>query len=175
MDDEMEWAIKYKNNLSAIREAIEEKPSLSEAVQHSASTVINLLNEQFARMKLKGNPIVPHPAASQDDVTDNFESVHFIDSSIQVGHLNQATLKNAKDLQVFMKAHCSSTHYLFQVKKCGEDSCSHCGAHLIRLPESELKDIQFLYWLSQRITTRNLRRCTVSFLQKLTDHQYLHM
>ena len=106
--------------------------------------MIDLLNERFARMKLKDNLIVPRPAASQDDVTNKFESVHFIDSSLQVGHLNQATLKNAKDLQVFMKAHCNSTHYLFQVKKCGEDSCSHCGAHLIRLPESEFKDIQFV-------------------------------
>ena len=104
--------------------------------------MINLLNERFSRMKLKENPIVLRPAASQDDVTDNYESVHFIDSSLQVGHLNQATLKNAKDLQVFMKAPCNCTHYLCHVKKCGEDSCFHCGIHLIRLPESEFKDIQ---------------------------------
>ena len=41
----------------------------------------NLYCDQYvlARMKLKGNPILPRPAASQDNVTDNFECVHFID------------------------------------------------------------------------------------------------
>ena len=48
MDDEMERAIKYKNHLSAIREAVEEIPGL----QDSTPTVINLFNEWFARMKL---------------------------------------------------------------------------------------------------------------------------
>lgn len=143
MDDEMERAIKHKNNISAIRDAFDETPGLSEAVRESTSSVISLLNERFSRMKLKGNPIIPRPAASQDDVVDNFESVHFIDSSVQMRELNQASLKNAKDLHMFMKAHCNSTHYLFQVKKCGEESCFHCGAHPIRLTE-QLKDIHFV-------------------------------
>ena len=61
MDNEMEVAIKYKNNLAAIR-----------------STVIDLLNERFSRMKLKGYQVKICPAATQDDIVDNFESVHFI-------------------------------------------------------------------------------------------------
>lgn len=174
MADEMERAIKHKNTLSAIREAIEEKPGLSEAVRDSTSTVIDLLNERFARMKLKGNSIVPRPAASQDDVTDNFEFVHFIDSSLQMGELNQATLKNAKDLQVFMKAHCSSTHYLFKLKSVQKNLVRTVGFIRYNFLKMNFKTCSlslFLYLMPRRITTRNLRKCMASFLQRSTDHQ----
>ena len=117
MDNEMEVAIKYKNNLAAIRSTIDEKPGLEKAVQESVSPVIDLLNERFSRMKLKGNQVKICPAATQDDIVDNFESVHFIDSSLKMGDLNQDTLKGAKDIQEFMKTHCNSTRYLFQIKK----------------------------------------------------------
>ena len=143
MDDDMERAIKHKNNISAIREAIEEVTGLGEAVQDSSSPVITLLNERFSRMKLKEYPIIPRPAASQDDVTDCFESVHFIDGSLRMGELNRETLRNAKELQAFMAKHCHSTHYLFQIKKCTEESCFHCGAHPICLSEM-FQDIHFV-------------------------------
>ncbi len=83
MDDEMEKAIKYKNNLTAIRSVVEEKPGLEKAIQGSVSPVIDLLNERFSRMKLKGNQVKICPAATQEDIMDNFESVHFIDSSLK--------------------------------------------------------------------------------------------
>ena len=144
MDDSLEQAIKYKNNLTAIRSAIEENTNLEPAILGSVTPVIDLLNERFSRMKLKGTAVKVRPAATQDEVIDNFEAVHFIDSSLTMGNLNQATLKNATDLQAFMDAHCNSTHYLFQVKKCGKESCSYCCQHPVRLPQSEFERLSFV-------------------------------
>ena len=144
MDDEMENAIKYKNNLAAIRSEIEEKPGLKTAVQGSVSPVIDLLNKRFSRMKLKGNQIQICPAATEEDILDNFECVHFIDPNLKMGDLNQDTLKDAKDLQEFMKTHCNSARYLFQIKKCGKDTCSYCTTHPVQLHQSEFDKLKFI-------------------------------
>jgi hypothetical protein len=144
MEDEKERAIKHKNNLDAIRSAIKETPDLEKAVQDSMSPVINLLNERFSRMKLKGKQIVAYPAAIEEDIMDNFESVHFIDSTLKMGDLNQSTLKDAKDLQAFMKTHCILTRYLFQVKKCREESCLYCTTHPVRLPQDQFEQLNWL-------------------------------
>ena len=69
--------------------------------------MIDFLNERFSRMKLKGNPIKVCQAAMEDEVVDNFESVHFIEKSLTMGDLTQETLKNAKDWQAFLKDHCN--------------------------------------------------------------------
>ena len=50
-------------------------------------------------MKLKGNQIQICPAATEDDIVDNFELLTRVD-------LNQDTLKDAKELQAFMEAQC---------------------------------------------------------------------
>ena len=61
-----------------------------------------------------------------------------------MGDLNQDTLKGAKDIQEFMKTHCNSTRYLFQIKKCGKDSCLYCSAHPLRLPQNEFEKLKFI-------------------------------
>ena len=75
----MKWekSIKYKNNLAAVRSVVEEKL----AIQESVYPVIELLNERFSRTMLKGTQVKTCPAAAHDDIVDNFESVHFIDST----------------------------------------------------------------------------------------------
>lgn len=61
-----------------------------------------------------------------------------------MGDLTQETLKNAKDWQAFLKDHCSASRYLFQVKKCGKDTCSYCCLHPVRLPQSEFNRVNFV-------------------------------
>jgi hypothetical protein len=144
MSDPLEQAIKYKNSISAIRSVVEDKPEIEPALLESTSPIISLLGERFARMKLKGKAIKIRPAASQDEVVDNFEAVHFIDSSLIMGKLQQENLKDAAGLKAFMDQHCHSTHYLFQIKKCTKESCSHCSKHPVRLPQDEFEKLKFI-------------------------------
>ena len=64
--------------------------------------------------------------------------------SLTMGDLTQETLKNAKDWQAFLKDHCSTSCYLFQIKKCGKDTCSYCCLHPVRLPQSEFDRVNFV-------------------------------
>lgn len=144
MGDPQERAIKYKNTIGAIRSAVDDYPELEPALLKSTSSVISLLEERFARMKLKGKPIKIRPAATTDDIVDNFDAVHFIDNSLVMGKLQQENLKDASDLKAFMNEHCHSSHYLFQVKKCAKESCLHCSNHPVRLPQAEFENLKFI-------------------------------
>lgn len=52
-------------------------PGLGEVVIESNAPVVNFLNEQL--VKLKENTVKVCSAASQDDIMDNFECIHFIE------------------------------------------------------------------------------------------------
>ena len=119
-------------------------PDLQPALQECTSKVICILEERFSRMKLKGNHIKVYPAASHDYVVNNFESVHFIDSSLFMANSILATLKDAEDYQAFLTSNCSSSHYVFQTKRCGKDACSFCSRHPICLPPSEFEKFKFV-------------------------------
>ena len=110
MSDPLERAIKYKNTINAIWSVVEDIPELEAALLESTSLVISLLSERFIQMKLKGFSIKICPAATQDDIMDNFD---FIDSSLTMGKLQQENLKDAAGLKAFMNEHCHSSHYLY--------------------------------------------------------------
>ena len=57
-----------------------------------------------------------------------------------MGDLNQDTLKDAKELQAFMEAHCNSTRYLFQVKNVGKNRASTVPNILFGFHMRNIKD-----------------------------------
>ena len=77
---------------------MEEEPELEPALLQSTSAVAHLLEERFARMKLKEKAIKICPVSSTDDTVDNFDAIRFIDSSLVMGQLQQENLKDAEDL-----------------------------------------------------------------------------
>ena len=169
MSEPQERAIKYKNTIGAIRSVVEDMPEIEPALLQSTSAVISLLEERFARMKLKEKPIKICPAATTDEIVDNFDAVHFIDSSLVMGQLQQEHLKDAADLKVFMKEHCHSSHYLFQVKKCAKESCSYCSNHPVRLPQHEYEKLKFLPLPRLNVTKDHYRKFTEVYGQEPSE------
>ena len=47
-------------------------------------------------------------------------------------------------MQQFMAAHCSTTKYLFQVKKCLNPECLYCTNHPVRLPLQHFKELSYV-------------------------------
>ena len=43
-----------------------------------------------------------------------------------------------------MESHCSTTKYLFQVKKCLSENCLYCTSHPVRLPMDQFKKLSFV-------------------------------
>ena len=144
MDEESEKKLKNKNNLKAVRSEIDANPGLATKVNDSVQPVIDLLNGRFCRMKLKEKVYKAAKVASSVDMETMFSEVSIIDSSLSYDDLSQKTLKKAKSLQGFLDAHCHSTHYAYQLRKCVLDSCSYCSTHPIRMPLEQFSSLSYL-------------------------------
>lgn len=75
---------------------------------------------------------------------DQFQHALFIDPSLEKDSLTAKDLKKATSLEQFMKTHCHSSQYVFQVKKCTDLSCYYCQEHPVRLPEDMFGGLCFL-------------------------------
>ena len=68
----------------------------------------------------------------------------FIDPSLECDKLTKEDLKKTIALQSFFEKHCHSSHYVFQIKKCTDESCYYCAEHPIRLPVEVFRELSFL-------------------------------
>ena len=73
-----------------------------------------------------------------------FQHVLFVDPSISLTDHTAKGLQNAKSFHKFFKNHCHCSHYVFQIKKCDDDSCFYCLEHPIRLPREDFSKLSFL-------------------------------
>ena len=102
------------------------------------------VGQRFQEMKVKGVPVKLGIPASDDELAQHFQHVAFIDPSLTPTDLKAATLKKADAYQGFFKAHCHSSQYMFQVKKCKDPNCFYCSRHHIRLPQEVFDSLHFL-------------------------------
>ena len=77
-----------------------------------------------------------------------------------MGQLQQENLKDAEGLKAFMKEHCHSSHYLFQIKKCAKASCPHCSNHPVQLPQHEFEKLKFLPLPRLNVTKDHYKKFT---------------
>lgn len=96
-------------------------------------------------MKIKEEGVNIAIPATDDEITDHFENIRFIEPSLEQHHeVNQKILKTATSLKKFLDHHCSSTKYLFHIKKCTDMSCYYCQQHPIRMQASEFASLSFI-------------------------------
>ena len=96
-------------------------------------------------MKIKEEAVNIAIPATDDEITDHFENIRFIEPRLEQHHdVNQKTLKMATSLKKFLDNHCSSTKYLFQIKKFTDLSCYYCQQHPIRMQASEFASLSFI-------------------------------
>lgn len=83
-------------------------------------------------------------AASNRELSEMFEQIPFIEPNPSPDKINKDTLTKEKHLCKFMESHCSSTMYMFQVKKCMDLSCYYCIQHPVKMPMEEFKKLSFI-------------------------------
>ena len=93
----------------------ERSPAFKDALSKSMGPVIELLNGRFCRIKLKGEQVRIHAAATEDQVNDFFNALHVINEELDAKKLPQKDLKKLEHLQDFMTKHCRARQYMFQV------------------------------------------------------------
>lgn len=128
MAPEFEAAVKNKNTLQDIREAIAKTDQLNENLKDSMSNPILQVCRRFQALKLKDEPIECGTPASDDELKDFFEHLRFFEPSLVHSQaLTKPVLEKSKPLTNFIKDHCHASHYAFQ-KQFGIQS--HLYNHL---------------------------------------------
>lgn len=73
-----------------------------------------------------------------------FREIHEIDNTVERDKLTNRDLKKRSVLKEFMSAHCMSTHYTFQIRKCVKDGCVCCKKHPPSIPLGVFVGVHFL-------------------------------
>ena len=123
MSDEFESAICNANNLQQLREAA---LSRKEDVASSLKPAIDLLKSIFRRLELKGEAFELYEVASDEEIYEFWSVLLLIDSTVTMDTTTKKLLKSKTALCKFIEHCCRARHYSFQIKKCGESSCTIC-------------------------------------------------
>ena len=133
-----------KNTLGELREVIKKHSELGDAYKDSMSVPLIAVSKRFQAMKAKDNQVKLGVPATEADITEQFKHALFFDPSLRKDDLLAKTLRESKQLQSFIKVHCHTSAYAFQVKKCLSDVCFYCQENPIRLPIEDFKKLHFL-------------------------------
>ena len=143
--DEFEQKIVKQTTMQEMRSLAGKCVGLKEAFGASIKPVIDLLNQHFKRMKLKGEPMVAAVGAEDEEIDKFFSTIALIDETLEVNKLRKADLEGAEEFAKFFREHCKPTNYTFQVKKCLSSDCVLCSTiQPPRLADEQFQQLHFL-------------------------------
>ena len=117
MEPVFENALCNRNSMEAVRGVCENDNALTSAVRESLEPMVNLLNERFACVSLKDEPLKIREPATFEEINDLFAEVSRIDTSLEITKTNKVDIEKCKDLQTYFETHARSHRYMFQIKK----------------------------------------------------------
>lgn len=131
---ELEPLLHNKKSLTEAHDVIEQNPSVREALVDPMQGVTTTLSSRFMSMEIKGDQIGVETAAMDKELSEMFDLIHFIEPGLASEKITKETIAKGKHIDKFMKSHCSSTTYMFQVKKkCVDPRCYYCMEHPVRM------------------------------------------
>lgn len=123
LSDEFKQKIQNCNSLKELRTVCGDSQS---DVNKSLEPVIELLKNIIERLELKGEPFSTYDAADEDEIEAFWEILQQIDQSLAMSDTSKKAIKAKKDLLRFISHCCQTSHYSFQIKKCGKPDCEIC-------------------------------------------------
>ena len=130
--------------MTALREVLDRSSDLSSAYSDSMSPLIARLASRFSQMKLKGEPIKCSCPASKGEIAELSTLLQFIEPSLSPDKLTKKDLSSYPSLQAFLNAHCHSSHYVFQIKKCLASACCYCTQYPVLSDPLIFEEMSFL-------------------------------
>lgn len=131
------------NNLAELRRIATKDISFITAVQASLSPVKTILSNIFKRLSYHNEAVGVFTSATSAEISDFWSTLLIIDSTLQQD--TQYTKKNFEKhtaVKEFMLHCCQSSHYCFDILKCGQASC-----HLCKPPKLPPDVFKLLYHL----------------------------
>ena len=138
MDEKSEAMMKSASSMKVVRMKADKTTTLKGNLLQAMQPVVELLNDRFSRLTWKEEKVQVHEPCSEEDIQNLQEILRSIDSEINL----ETCFKDKTALSDFISKHCNLSHYMFQVKKCG--NCGVCDVLPARLPEDDFKDLHFL-------------------------------
>ena len=108
------------------------------------------------------------PFKCMHQITEQFQHALFVDPSLLPSDLTAKSLKKAEAYQKFIKSHCHSSQYIFQIKKCSDATCFYWLEHPVCLPSEIFESLSFLP-LPLMVARRNLVHFMGKHHQTKTD------
>lgn len=139
----LEEEVSKCNTLSELRKIAAKTDGFPLAVQDSLSPVKVLLSSIFCRLKLHNEAIQMFSSASSTQMSDFWTTLLSIDSSLkeEVQYTKKNFAQCTKAVE-FISHCCRSSHYSFDILKCGVATCGICKP--IRLAEDIFKKLKHI-------------------------------
>lgn len=146
MPENFEKKMKNKSSLGAVRNQAEYTEGFQEAYTESVRPVIDLVNDRFGRMNVKGVPLKTFNAASVPDIEHSLDVPKRVTSCDALTPESKTKdVRSCKQLQDFLKQHGKSGHYCFQLKKCSDfTDCTYCSENPVRMDQDTFESLHFL-------------------------------
>ena len=139
--DDFELAIKNCNNLQQLRQACGDSEKQCN-VASSLKPPVDLLDEIFQRLELKGKAFEVYEAATKEEIEEFWSVLLLIDSTLTIDDTTKNQIGKKIDVCGFIKHCCRARHYSFQVKKCGVPLCKICKP--VRMDHNVFASLHFL-------------------------------
>ena len=133
----LEPLIRSKKTMADVRQLIATNPLVGNSRQDAMQPVLCTLSNRLSSMEIKEEPVQVEAAASESDIASCFQIIHYIEPNLPRDNIKKETLTQSEHLRKFMSRHCSSTAYLFQVRKCLDPTCYYCLEFPVRMPKEE--------------------------------------
>ena len=139
----VEVELKKCNSMSQLRKVAERVTTIIGIVQDSLSPVKILLNSIMTRLMLKETPFQTYTSATVPEIEEFWMSILELESTLTITEkLNKNNVDKYHNLCAFIQHCCSSSHYSFDILKCGSAECQFCSKP--RLPMDVLVTLQHL-------------------------------
>ena len=139
----VEVELKKCNSMSQLRKVAERDTTIIGSVQDSLSPVKILLNSIMTRLMLKETPFQTYTSATVPEIEEFWMSILELESTLTITEkLNKNNVDKYHNLCAFIQHCCSSSHYSFDILKCGSAECQFCSKP--RLPMDVFVTLQHL-------------------------------
>ena len=131
------------NTLKEIRRIAFRVEGFDTAVQDSLSPVKALLTDILCRLQFNDSFIQAFSASSASEISNFWSALLAIDSTLKEDiQYTKKKFSGCTDALQFIKHCCQSSHYAFDILKCGESSCTICRP--VRLPADVFRKLNHL-------------------------------
>ena len=143
MGDEVEAELKKCSSLADLRKLAERNPQIVSAVRDSLSPVKIQLTKIMERLQLKGTNFKVFTAATKDDIDSFWAALLALDATLNFDHkITRHSLNDHAKVTEFILHCCQSSHYAFDILKCGKSDCKICKP--VRLPKDVFANLHHI-------------------------------